>query len=485
MLQSLLMRRRALFIFLCLAPAMAAVAQGDANSAHYLIVEGKVFSLKSLRREGEVYLPLVESAAALGFSASARGKGLALERAGGSVVFSDDFSMVLSGNRVQRVEPPVLAWDGALYIAQSALRGILGRLSPPFSLSDTAPKMDLKSMRCRWKAEGQDWILDFSSPASPELQYEKGELKIFVQGARIEMKAEGSLPENVSVQHEKLPLGDRLLWRWSATPPARPRLEKEGDSLYRVVFLPGAAESARRPLRVVVLDPGHGGEAAGAVGKGGAMEKDVVLEIALVLKGLLEERGFVVHMTRDSDQDVPLLERAEMANSRKGGLFVSIHANASRSASAKGVETYCLSYEALDDESRMAAQRENLGVAAPGVSASGENPLQSILWHMAQAQFLQDSMNLAEEIQRRFNASLSTPDRGVRQAPFAVLMGAAMPAVLVEVGFLSNESEEARLQDPDYRRRLAQDLAGSIDAFRRKWDARLETAPAAASGGGS
>jgi N-acetylmuramoyl-L-alanine amidase len=226
----------------------------------------------------------------------------------------------------------------------------------------------------------------------------------------------------------------------------------------------------------VVIDPGHGGENVGAQGSGGTLEKDVALSIARKLRAdLVSARGLQVFLTRDRDAEVGLDERTAIANNYKADLFVSIHANASRARGAKGSEVYFLSYQASDDESRWVAQSE--GAAEPIAHAPAGSDLALILWDMAQAEHLEESSALASRIQEELAVVTGSEGRGVKQAPFRVLVGATMPAVLVEVAFISNPDEEKLLASDDYQAKIAESLARGIERFRRDRTARLGGTP--------
>jgi len=232
-----------------------------------------------------------------------------------------------------------------------------------------------------------------------------------------------------------------------------------------------SADSGPRLLRSVVIDPGHGGTETGAVGSTGLQEKDVVLDVAKRLARMLREQaGLEVYLTRESDQLLPLASRTALANHQRADLFVSLHANASTSPGARGSETYFLSAEATDDEARNLAALEN---RAPG-EASGaktlDNGLEMILWDLAQTEFLLESSRLAERIQEELNHLLNTPNRGIKQAPFRVLEGATMPAVLVEVAFITNPEEELLLLKESFRERIATALYRSVLAFKRDYE---------------
>lgn len=229
-------------------------------------------------------------------------------------------------------------------------------------------------------------------------------------------------------------------------------------------------------LRTLVIDPGHGGQAAGAVGAGGLAEKDITLDIAVRLKELVVRRlGLQVVLTREQDVDVPHDERTEKANYWQADLFVSIHANAYRLGSVRGPETYFLSDTASDARAAAAARAENGDAEAP-VGASGE-ALDFILWDLAQTQHLRESSLFAETIQANLSDLWGVSDRGVKQAPFLVLKGATMPAVLVEVGYLSNGEDARQLGDPAYRQQIAEALYRSITDFRQRYAVLVGAAP--------
>ncbi len=197
-------------------------------------------------------------------------------------------------------------------------------------------------------------------------------------------------------------------------------------------------------LRIVTLDPGHGGAETGAEGQGGSVEKGVVLSICRRFQRLLQTRlGIRVILTRDGDRDLSLDERAVFANSNKSDLFISVHADASPRRNARGSSVYFLSYSST-------AQNASIG---------GDD-LDFILWHMAQASHLRQSSQLAEVMQEELQA-VTGPERvnrGIKQNTFRVLKGATMPAVLVEVGFISNAEEERLLSSADYQDKLAEAL---------------------------
>lgn len=222
----------------------------------------------------------------------------------------------------------------------------------------------------------------------------------------------------------------------------------------------------RSKIETIVIDPGHGGEELGAEGSAGLYEKDIVLDLALRLKRQLQrEKELKVILTREKDINLALDERTALANHNHADLFISIHVNASKGKKVKGAETFFLSYEATDEEIRTLAALENNAAGVPEKKLEG-GMIEMILWDMAQMQYLQESSELAETIQAELNELLGIKDRGVKQAPFRVLMGATMPAVLIEVGFLSNPEEEEKLKKGVYREDIARAIYRSILSYR-------------------
>jgi len=176
-------------------------------------------------------------------------------------------------------------------------------------------------------------------------------------------------------------------------------------------------------------------------------------------------------LTRDDDSDLDLDERSAIANQNKADLFLSIHLNSTTRGDAHGAETYFLSLKASDERAADAAALENLVGQQAAPPGSDDFDLQLMLWDLAQSRHLAASQRLATFIQQELNRQLDLRDRGVKQAPFRVLMGAAMPAVLVELGFVSSPDDEARLRDPAYRLELVDTLVRAIQRFKTEYEA--------------
>ena len=218
----------------------------------------------------------------------------------------------------------------------------------------------------------------------------------------------------------------------------------------------------------VVLDAGHGGKDPGAIGKYGTKEKDVVLDITKRLGRMLEKKTSIeVIYVRDEDVFVPLMNRTKMANDANGKLFVSIHANANKNRKVQGFETYLLRPGKSEDAIEVAS-RENSVIELEDfkdqyAELTGEN---LIMATMAQSMFMKESEDLAAIIQMELDKKLTTPNRGVKQAGFYVLIGASMPNALVEVGFLSNPHEEKLLKQSKYRESIAEAIFEGIKHFK-------------------
>ncbi|MBL0211767.1 MAG: N-acetylmuramoyl-L-alanine amidase [Holophagaceae bacterium] len=218
------------------------------------------------------------------------------------------------------------------------------------------------------------------------------------------------------------------------------------------------------PRLKIALDAGHGGEDTGAKGSKGLLEKDAALAIVKELKASLGEAGFDVVLVRGDDTFIPLWDRARLANEAGADLFISIHLNAARARAAKGSEVYFLSLDRGDEDAAAVAALENAGAEArPAADANAV--VAGILEDMAQKAYLQDSERLAVAVQLQLNRLGGIKERGVKQAPFVVLRGAAMPAVLVESAFISNGKEEARLKDKIFLKKLAATLTSGIRRY--------------------
>ncbi len=214
----------------------------------------------------------------------------------------------------------------------------------------------------------------------------------------------------------------------------------------------------------IVIDPGHGGHDTGTIGPTGLMEKDVVLDVGLRLKKLIEEKTDAeVIMTRTDDTFIPLEERTAIANEKGADLFISIHANASRDRRARGIETYFLNFTSNPEALEVAA-REN------ATTQESVHQLQDLIKKIALTEKIEESQDFATHVQREVYKRLrkstgAGKNRGVKKAPFVVLIGANMPSILAEISFLTNPHDERLLKKPAHRERIAEALYQGVEQY--------------------
>jgi N-acetylmuramoyl-L-alanine amidase len=214
----------------------------------------------------------------------------------------------------------------------------------------------------------------------------------------------------------------------------------------------------------IVIDPGHGGHDAGTIGPDGLLEKDLVLDVSKRLGKLLAARlGAEVAFTRRDDTFIPLETRTSIANQEQADLFVSVHANSSRDPDARGVETYYLNFTSSPEALEVAA-REN------AASDKSIHELQDLVKKIALKEKIEESREFASDVQGALHSGLAARNpgernRGVKKAPFVVLIGANMPSILAEISFLSNPGDERRLRTPEYRQRIAESLYRGIARY--------------------
>jgi N-acetylmuramoyl-L-alanine amidase len=237
-----------------------------------------------------------------------------------------------------------------------------------------------------------------------------------------------------------------------------------------------------RARKVVVIDAGHGGPDRGMTGPIGSpawfVEKDVTLSVATKLATVLRARGVDVLMTRTTDTLIALADRGKIANSNHGDVFISIHVNApgyntAAAAREHGFETYFLAEAKTEDERRVQDMENESVKFETGANAAKGDPLSFIITDMAQNEHLRESSDLALTIQNGLIDVHPGPNRGVQQANFAVLRGSYMPAVLVEIGFGSNQSEATYLSDQDNQRALARNIAQSVLDYLAHYQSRV------------
>ena len=247
--------------------------------------------------------------------------------------------------------------------------------------------------------------------------------------------------------------------------PEIPDVDYAGKKMLEILDEETAGRE-QEPVRVVAIDPGHGGIDNGKVGVSGVLEKDVNLEVAMMLSDrIAAELGIEVILTRVDDQLIPFHRRVEIANAAGADLFISIHCNGWYNTRAGGFETLFLSPARTEDEVRL-AREENASIRFenPDLDPDEVDDLDFILWDMVQNEFINESSDLAEIVQRELDGVLEIRNRGVKQGGLRVLKGLTMPAVLVELAFLSNPREEELLTNREFRDDVTR---GIVEAIRR------------------
>jgi N-acetylmuramoyl-L-alanine amidase len=229
-------------------------------------------------------------------------------------------------------------------------------------------------------------------------------------------------------------------------------------------------------IHTIVIDPGHGGKEVGAVGPAGLLEKDATLAVckrlAVALEAKLKTR---VILTRTDDAVVPLDQRTAIANQYHADLFLSVHMNAAIVKGAHGAETYFLSLDASDKLAEKAADVENAS-AKSAAAPAGSSDLKLILWDLAQQEYLNESSRLAQAVQEEMNRITGIQSRGVKQAPFKVLVGATMPAALVEVAFITNPDEESKIKSDAFQKAVVDALTTAVERYKIDYETRIGVA---------
>ena len=226
-------------------------------------------------------------------------------------------------------------------------------------------------------------------------------------------------------------------------------------------------EKEKWQFRTIVIDAGHGGKDPGAVGYRGTKEKDIALDVAKRLEKKLSKNMKVkIVMTRDEDIFLRLSERTKIANENNGSLFISIHTNAAEDRRASGFETFLIGQNKNEAAVRVAA-RENAVLELEGSTGKKLTDEDLIKATIAQSAFASKSELFASLVQKEIKKRVQSKDRGVKQAGFYVLMGASMPNVLVELGFISNPSEEKKLRSPQYRDQLATAIYRAVEQYQK------------------
>lgn len=221
-----------------------------------------------------------------------------------------------------------------------------------------------------------------------------------------------------------------------------------------------------KDAKLIVLDAGHGGKDAGARGPHGVKEKDINLAIVLYLEKIFKrDKDFKVILTRDRDTFISLSKRAEIANNKKADMFISVHCNANMNRNASGFEVYFLSENASDTEAFATQNLENSVIALEDADDEKADSVQKLLWSMAFTEYINESSELASFISCESSGRLKIPNRGTKQANFYVLRGTQMASVLVESAYLSNYTEESKLQKSSFQKAVADAIYEGVKKY--------------------
>jgi N-acetylmuramoyl-L-alanine amidase len=233
--------------------------------------------------------------------------------------------------------------------------------------------------------------------------------------------------------------------------------------MQKSVLAAGTDTQDNHKISRIIIDPGHGGKDPGATGPNGVKEKDITLAVSKELAARLHEDGYEIFLTRKDDTFIPLEERTAFANRKKADLFISVHVNANDKVSLRGVETYFLNLT-TDASALKVADREN------AVSSKSMSDLQFIIKDLMLNARINESSRFASSIQKSIISSLgkaghTNKDHGVKQAPFYVLMGAQMPSILIETGFITNATESKLLQKKSYQNSIIKGIISGINVY--------------------
>ena len=429
-------------------------------------------TLPRVTHNGRPYVELrrlAESLDRAGFEARPTSMRARLRFPGHVVTFTRNWSQILVNETPVVLDAPVRVRRGVWLVPESFVGRVLPRLTAGVTVAaaPAAPRAPV-----------------------PEVALEELRFRSYPSFTRIVVETSGPLAYRVEAQGAK-EARIRLIGLAAAAQVeeirdgfvGEVRVERAGgDALLRVVF-EGAAGTARAstladPHRLVLdfTRPTETGPQQEEV----TPLRTLVLDVTRRAAKLAEERlGVKVLLTRDADAFVALRDRTSFANRARADLFVSIHANAHRQAMTDGVETYFLSSEATDSEARQVAAQENGVVQLESPAGRGgatKDIVKTILWDLAQSEFQTESSRLAEIVHDSMTQSLRIGNRGVKQAAFYVLGGAAMPAILIEVGFVTNPKEERRLKDARHRDEIARAIVAGLAEYKRNWDQRVRAA---------
>ncbi len=421
--------------------------------------------------------------------------GLTITARGQSIVLTADQNVVSVAGRLVSLPAPPLRRDNRWYVPADFLpRALAAAINTRLDLRRNMRLLIVGDMRvprvvARVDAGSTNVAVTFEVTPNTEAKVtaQPGRLIVQFDADAVDLSVPLVPPQNFltgispgdTPQTVVLAVGARTAMHRVTTTQA-----DAGSGRVTIDLLPAATETAPTPapspapdtrlviptlgpstgLRTVVIDPGHGGEALGTQGVKGTLEKDITLSVARRLRTLIESRlGLKVFLTREDDRTMDLDERSAFANNHHADVFLSIHANSAVRPALKGAEVYYLTVERADEEARKKADESTTTLPALG---GGSRAIDLILWETAQARYLEQSAALAGFIQQSLAARVEMSPRPVQQLPLRVLVGANMPAALVEIGYLSNTEQETQITTAAYQDQVAQALLDALITFR-------------------
>ena len=470
--------------------ALATIVLAQSTGQATLRAPGGDRPFTYVMQSGQTYVSAEEVAAGLGGTVTADANGYKIAVGNAVGAFGPDSRFGVVRDDLIEMPTPPIAVDGRPYVPWQFFQGLLGKaagldvvwdatthvlLVRPQQQSAVGVQVSVVDVQGISKIvltlsgpaeygiskEPQAYVITFRAPLrSPfsEQTYDDPHIsRLLFTGSELRIELTGTDVVGDAYQLENPP---RIVLDLRKGAPQQPGLPQ---------ILPGPRQPQELPgIRTIVIDPGHGGKEVGAVGPGGLMEKDVTLAVARKLAdSLAKATGARIVLTRDDDNVVSLDHRTSIANQYKADLFLSVHMNAAVVKGAKGSETYFLSLEASDELARKAAETENASASAAAAD------LKLILWDLAQQAYLDESSRFAQAIQEEMNAATGVQNRGVKQAPFKVLIGATMPAALVEVGFISNPEEEAKLKSDEFQTLMVAALTRAVQRYKTDYETRI------------
>ena len=430
------------------------------------------------------------------------------------VIFSENCSYVKINDNIFQITSPILFYNNSYYISLSSIKLLLNSTSLPDGKVDTLnqvlitqrPDYNLHSININSKSNGSIISIissqKFDNKSISASINRSGWMNITIPGGIIDstkiVNSEIKSPinkikclqfydivKNDIGDSTFIPKSSQISFLLKSKVDDYEILQNKDSHQIQILLRTNITLNAEKIKKSrskwlfdsVVIDPGHGGKDKGAIGPYNIYEKDVNLAIGKKLGKLIEKKmGVKVIYTREEDDFIPLWKRTKIANESGGKIFISIHANASpKSKTAKGFETYLLrpgkSHDAME-----VALRENEVIRMEKDTNKYKDfsdPQKLILATMAQNEFLKESEVLADLIQKSLNKKLKSPNRGVKQAGFYVLVGASMPNVLVETGFLSNTQEAKMLAKSSYQNKIANGIFEALVDFKNKYETSI------------